>query len=303
MRIKILFFISLVLSAARLLAQTVIPLYTGAIPNSVPNNMKEITINWDGHFGGYKSIATPTLEVYLPAAASANGSAVIICPGGGYGMESYQAEGINIANAFIKQGTAAFILKYRLPSDSIMKDKSIGPLQDAQQAIKQVRENAVNWHIEANKIGIMGFSAGGHLAASAAVHFDSAFIPNKEHTSLRPDFMVLVYPVISMTDQLTHAGSRQNLLGENIPLEKINFFSNEKNVTDKTPPAWITHSEEDKVVDVDNSILFYEALRHHHVPVEMHLYPKGNHGFVLSQPTEQWMRPLFDWMKTNGWMK
>lgn len=303
MRLKTLFFISLLIHAAGLLAQTVIPLYTGSIPNSLPNNMKEITLNWDGHFGGYKSIANPTLEVYLPATINANGSAVIICPGGGYGMESYQAEGINIANAFIKQGTAAFILKYRLPSDSIMKDKSIGPLQDAQQAIKRVREQAATWHIETNKIGIMGFSAGGHLAASAAVHFDSSFVPNKEHTSLRPDFMVLVYPVISMTDQLTHASSRANLLGENIPEEKINFFSNEKNVTEKTPPAWITHSEEDKVVDVDNSIQFYEALRHHHVPVEMHLYPKGDHGFVLGQPTELWMRPLFEWMKANGWMK
>ena len=282
-------------------AQQVIPLYIESIPNSIPYTMKEITLYRNGKFGGYKSISKPTLEVYLPTKAHLKSTAVIICPGGGYGMESYELEGINIAKAFINQGVIAFILKYRLPSDSIMKDKSIGPLQDAQQAIKLVRQRAAEWNIDINKVGIMGFSAGGHLASTAGTHFDTSYIPNNENISLRPDFTILVYPVISMTDKLAHLGSRTNLLGTNPTTEKINFFSNELHITDKTPPTWITHAGDDKVVDVDNSIVFYEALSHHNVPVEMHLYPKGDHGFVLKLPTEEWMYPLFGWMKANNW--
>lgn len=280
-------------------AQKVIPLYDKDIPNSISYDMKEITMNWDGQFGGYRSVSKPTLEIYLPAKEKSNGSAVVICPGGGYGMESYRLEGINIAKTFINHGTAAFILKYRLPSDSIMPDKTIGPLQDAQQAIKLVRKQATEWNINPNKIGIMGFSAGGHLASTAGTHFDTCLISNEEHISLRPDFMILIYPVISMTDQLTHLGSRNNLMGEKPSAERIEFFSNELHVTNQTPPTYLTHTGDDKAVDVDNSIVFYEKLRHRNVPAEMHLYPKGNHGFVLSIPTEEWMQPLFKWMKSN----
>ena len=296
-------FLCFIAITCNLNAQKIIALYDGDIPNSLPHPMKEITLNWDGQFGGYKSISKPTLEIYLPAKEQANGSAVIICPGGGYGMESYRLEGLNIARTLMNHGTAAFILKYRLPSDSIMPDKSIGPLQDAQQAVKVVRQRAAEWNIDPDKIGIMGFSAGGHLASSEGTHFNTCLIPNKEHISVRPDFMILVYPVISMTDKLTHTGSRKNLLGENPTAEKIEFFSNELQVTDQTPPAYLTHTGDDKLVDVDNSIAFYEALRHHNVPAEMHIYPKGNHGFVLSIPTEEWMKPLFQWMRTNNWMK
>ena len=299
----LLILLCFVVITGNLKAQKIIPLYDGEIPNSLPYAMKEITLNWDGQFGGFRSISKPTLEIYLPAKELANGSAVVICPGGGYGMESYRLEGLNIAKTFIKHGTAAFILKYRLPSDSIMPDKSIGPLQDAQQAVKVVRQQAAEWNINSNMIGIMGFSAGGHLASSEGTHFNTYLIPNEEHISVRPDFMILVYPVISMTDQLTHTGSRKNLLGENPSNEKISFFSNELQVTDQTPPTYLTHTGDDNVVDVDNSITFYEALRHHNVPAEMHIYPKGNHGFVLSIPTEEWMKPLFQWMEANGWMK
>ena len=223
--------------------------------------------------------------------------AVIICPGGGYEMESYKLEGIVIAEAFLRKGIAAFILKYRLPSDSIMIDKSTGPLQDAQQAIKTVRMRAGEWKINPAKIGIMGFSAGGHLASTAGTHFDKSYIPNEEKINLRPDFMILVYPVISMQDELTHLGSRNALLGKNPGKELVDLFSNEMHVNANSPPTWLTHTGDDNVVTVENSIRFYRELIRNNVPAEMHIYPKGNHGFVLSQPADEWMQPLFEWLE------
>jgi acetyl esterase/lipase len=281
----------------QLTAQTIIPLYPGAVPNSKPSKMKEIRQESGGQLVGFWKISEPTLAVYLPDEKIATGQAVIICPGGGYEMESYRLEGTVIAEAFLRKGVAAFILKYRLPSDSIMTDKSIGPLQDAQQAIKTVRMRAAEWKINPAKIGIMGFSAGGSLASTAGTHFDKSYIPNDEKVSLRPDFMILIYPVISMTDELTHMGSRNALLGKSPSKELIDLFSNEMHVNANTPPTWLTHTGDDKVVTVENSIRFYEELVRNKVPAEMHLYPKGNHGFVLFQPTDEWMQPLFTWMK------
>ena len=281
-------------------AQQIIPLYSGAIPNSTGYPMKEIRMENNGQFLGFRNISEPTLNVYLPDAKLATGAAVIICPGGGYGMESYRLEGTNIAETFQRNGVAAFILKYRLPSDSIMPDKSVGPLQDAQQAIKTVRERASEWKINPAKIGIMGFSAGGHLASTAGTHFDKAYIPNAENTSLRPDFMILVYPVISMQDGLTHGGSRNNLLGKSPSEEQIMLFSNDLQVTANTPPTWLTHTGDDTAVPVENSIRFYQQLIKNKVPAEMHLYPSGNHGFVLKLPCDQWMQPLFGWLQKSG---
>jgi len=286
--------------SVNLTAQETIPLYPAAIPNSIPYPMKEIRMERDGQFLGYRSISIPTLAVYLPDKGIATGAAVIICPGGGYGMESYRLEGTLIAEAFLRKGIAAFILKYRLPSDSIMPDKAIGPLQDAQQAIKTVRQRAGEWKINPQKIGIMGFSAGGHLASTAGTHFDKSYIPNDENVSLRPDFMILVYPVISMTDELTHKGSGANLLGKEAGADRIALFSNELHVNATTPPTWLTHTGDDTVVPVENSIRFYKELIRNKVPAEMHLYPEGNHGFVLKLPTAEWMQPLFDWMNKSG---
>lgn len=294
----------LAFAALHLNAQQIIPLYSGEIPNSVNYVMKEIKMeNPDGTLLGYRSISQPKLAVYLPDPEKATGAAVVICPGGGYGMESYRLEGTIIAASFVRKGVAAFILEYRLPSDSIMKDKSIGPLQDAQQAIKTVRERAKEWNIDAAKIGIMGFSAGGHLASTAGTHFEHSYIPNETNTSLRPDFMILIYPVISMTGELTHHGSRQNLLGANPTVDQIKLFSNELQVNEKTPPTWLTHTGDDTVVPVDNSIRFYQALIRNKVPAEMHLYPSGNHGFVLKLPVDEWMAPLFGWMEKSGIVK
>ncbi len=281
-------------------AQQIIPLYPHAIPNSTTYPMKEIRMEKDGQLLGYRSISQPTLAVYLPDEKIATGAAVVICPGGGYGMESYRLEGTNIAEAFVKKGIAAFILKYRLPSDSIMPDKSVGPLQDAQQAIKTVRQRANEWKLNPAKIGIMGFSAGGHLASTTGTHFNKSYIPNDENINLRPDFMILIYPVISMKEGLTHGGSKTNLLGKSPSEEQIALFSNELQVDANTPPTWITHTGDDTVVPVENSILFYKELIRNKVPAEMHLYPAGNHGFVLKLPTDEWMQPLFGWMGKSG---
>ena len=277
-------------------AQKIINLYSDKVPNAKPNGIKETFAN-----GMYKGVNTPTLEIYLPEKEKATGIAVIICAGGGYSVIVFQGEGISTAKEFAKNGIAAFVLKYRLPDDSMMIDKTIGPLQDAQQAIKIVRENAAIWGIEPNKIGIMGFSAGGHLAATEATHFKKPLIDNANHTILRPDFQILVYPVISMQDGLTHPDSRTKLLGKNPSKENIDQFSNELQVDENTPPAYITHAADDKLVDVDNSIEYFEKLRHSNVPVEMHIYPKGGHGFIFQH--EGWMEPLLKWMNDLKWIK
>ena len=167
----------------------------------------------------------------------ASGTAIVICPGGGYSVIVYGGEGINVAKEFAKKGVAAFILQYRLPNDSFQVNKTIAPLQDAQQAIKMVRDSAADWGIDASKVGIMGFSAGGHVASTEATHFNKALIENKSNTSLRPDFQILVYPVISMQDSLVHKGSRTQLLGSNPSKETIDLYSNELQVNKNTPPA------------------------------------------------------------------
>ncbi len=277
-------------------AQEIIPLYSGSVPNSKASDVQESGAT----SGVLKGITKPTLEYFKPAPDKASGAAVIIIPGGGYGVVVYNGEGVGTAKAMAEKGIAAFVLKYRLPSDAIMPDKKIGPLQDAQQAIKLVRENAAKWGIDASKVGIMGFSAGGHLASTAATHFEKSYVDNASNTSLRPDFQILIYPVISMQDSLTHGGSHDNLLGKNPSRQDIDLFSNELQVRANTPPTYLTHAADDKLVDVDNSIVFFEKLRRQKVPVEMHIYPKGDHGFVFRHPG--WMEPLFAWMKLNNWL-
>jgi acetyl esterase/lipase len=290
----------LVLLSCSTMAQQIVNLYPGAIPNSRESGVTEaLSTSPPGMFSG---VTKPTLEIYLPEKEKSTGAAVVICPGGSYAVVVYQAEGIRTAKEFAKNGVAAFVLKYRLPDDSIMIDKKIGPLQDAQQAIKVVRQNADQWGIDIHKVGIMGFSAGGHLASTAATHFNKAVVENTDNINLRPDFLILIYPVISMQDSLTHLDSRTNLLGRNPTKSVIDQFSNELQVDEKTPPAYITHAGDDKLVDVDNSILFYEQLRHHMVAAEMHIYPKGGHGFVLHQRIEDWMAQILAWMKNSHWM-
>lgn len=292
--LKICFVLMLILSLS-ISAQEVINLYPGAVPNSMESGVIE-----KEHSGMFSGVTNPTLEIFLPEKDKSTGAAVVICPGGGYAVVVYQGEGVKTAKEFAKNGVAAFVLKYRLPDDSTMIDKKIGPLQDAQQAIKVVRENSTQWGIEPDKIGIMGFSAGGHLASTEATHFKKSLIENDNNTSLRPDFQILVYPVISMQDKLTHPDSRIKLLGENLSQEIINEFSNELHADENTPSAYITHAADDKLVDVDNSIEYFEKLRNNNVAVEMHIYPKGGHGFIFGHIG--WMETLFKWMKNSNWI-
>jgi acetyl esterase/lipase len=279
-------------------AQRIINLYTGKIPDSKKTALKDIPENPSE--GLIRRVITPTLQMYLPEKDKASGAAIVICPGGGYSVIVYGGEGVMTAKDFAKKGIAAFVLKYRLPNDSFQVNKTIAPLQDAQQAIKMVRDSAAAWGIDRNKVGIMGFSAGGHVASTEATHFNNSLVENNSNTNLRPDFQILVYPVISMQDSLAHQGSRTQLLGSNPSKETIDLYSNELQVDKNAPPAYITVAADDKVVNVDNSIIYFEKLRHNNVPVEMHIYQKGDHGFVFRHPG--WMEPLFEWMQSNNWM-
>ncbi|WP_113663651.1 alpha/beta hydrolase [Pedobacter nanyangensis] len=281
-------------------AQQAISLYGGAIPGAKPTpaDYVEETTTREDKVVRTSKVSKPELYVYQPA--SPTGTAVIICPGGGYGILAIDKEGHDVARKFQEMGVTAFVLKYRLPSDLIMKDKSMGPLQDALQAIYLVRKNAALWSIDPNKVGIMGFSAGGHLASAASTHFADMKIDNQENISLRPSFSILIYPVITFGTN-THAGSVKNLLGEKPTEEQKKYFSSERQVTAQTPPAFLIHANSDKTVPVQNSLRYNEALVKNNVPAEMHIYQAGGHGFGLYNKTtnDDWFERLKNWMQAN----
>jgi acetyl esterase/lipase len=284
-------------------AQTVIPLYKDSIPNSKPGPDEETSETKDGRLR-ISNVSRPTLTIFMPPKEKANGTAVIVCPGGGYSILSFSHEGTEVAKRLNDMGVTAFVLKYRLPSDKTMINKSIGPVQDAQQAIHLVRENAKEWGIDKNKVGIMGFSAGGHVASTAGTHFEHHYINVKKKENLRPDFMILAYPVISFADSLAHMGSRDNLIGKNPSPADIKEYSNELHVTKKTPPTYLVHAEDDHGVKVQNTLLFGEALQQNKVPFDFYLYEKGGHGFGMNNPTSniKWMDLLQEWMTKSGWL-
>jgi acetyl esterase/lipase len=284
-------------------AQEVMNLYPGKIPGAKtpPAAYKEVQTIKNGKVTGLSKVFQPTLSLYQPDPAKANGTAVIICPGGGYSHLAIDHEGDEVARKFTENGVTAFVLKYRLPSDTTMEDKSFGPLQDAEQAIYVVRKNAAKWKIDPAKVGIMGFSAGGHLASSLAVHYGDSKIENKEKLSLRPDFAVLIYPVVSFLAS-AHTGSLKNLIGPAETQAQKEYFSNERNVDAQTPITFLVHANDDKTVPVENSILFEQALVKNKVAVETHLYQAGGHGFGLHNKTtaDEWFDRLRNWMQANG---
>jgi acetyl esterase/lipase len=273
----------------------------GKVPNYQKTNETEKSDTTD--IVRISKVQNPEIAVFMPSKKSATGQAVVICPGGGYGILAYNWEGTDIAKWFNSKGITAIVLKYRLPNSksNIIPDKS--PLMDAQRAIRMVRANADKWNIKKDRVGIMGFSAGGHLASTAGTHFDTgntAAADPIDRLSCRPDFMILMYPVITMSKPTMHSGSRNNLIGQNANSQLANFYSGELNVTKETPPTFLAHATDDNAVPVENSLMFYQALKDNGIPAEMHLYPKGGHGFGLAlgiPETESWTDRCIDWMR------
>lgn len=289
--------IGLTINWQGIFAQNIVHLYK-KVPNAIPTAIPEKTDTSKNGRITVRSVTDPTLTVFLPEKSIANGTAVVICPGGGYSFLVMNNEGTDVAKELNKQGIAAFVLKYRLPDDLTMKDRAIGPLQDVEQAIKMVRERHLEWNIDAVKVGIMGFSAGGHLASTASTHYSNVVIDNPEKTNLRPDFSILIYPVISFQDSILHKGTKKALIGETAGREMTNAYSNELQVNKNTPPAFLIHCSDDKVVPVLNSVYYYEALKRNGVKAEMHIYATGGHGFGLKNATrtDKWMEQCLAWL-------
>ncbi len=282
----------------------VLPLWK-VIPQEIKApDYKEKEILQDGKVQSTSLVSIPTLSVFLPSGIKENQTAIIILPGGGYQHLAIDKEGTKVAEWFKSLGIVAFVLKYRLPNDQIMTNKTVGPLQDAQEAIRVVRQNAAKWNIDPNKIGIMGFSAGGHLASTLATHYDDRVYETSSKVSARPDFSLLIYPVISMQNDITHKGSQVSLLGENASQQDIDSFSNEKRVTAQTPPAFLVHATDDGAVLPENSINYYLALKNNKVVAELHLYENGGHGFGLGvkDTSKFWTKACEDWLKSNGYL-
>jgi acetyl esterase/lipase len=278
-----------------------IPLYNGMIPNSRASSTSEKIVK--GDITWISDVQIPDIAVYLPTKKFATKQAVIICPGGGYGGLAYDLEGTDIARYLNSIGVAGIVLKYRLPSydNSIEPYKS--PLMDAQRAMRLARFYAGKWNIDPSKIGIMGFSAGGHLASTLGTHFDygnKTSADSVERLSCRPDFMILMYPVISFTDSCMHVGSRNALLGKNPDKDLTVYFSNELQVKDDSPPAFFAHADNDTGVPVENTLLMYKALRNKKIPAELHILTEGEHGFGLglnNPHVASWTNSLKLWLQ------
>jgi acetyl esterase/lipase len=267
----------------------VIPLWTGAAPGALGSDDTDI----------------PAITVFLPRTVAANTPAVVVCPGGSYRALASNHEGRQVASYLNSLGVAAFVLRYRL-----------GPryhhpieLGDAQRAIRYLRSHATEWRLDPSRIGIIGFSAGGHLAMTASTRFDAgapAAGDAVDRVSSRPDFAVLGYPVISMTEEWTHKGSRTNLLGENYDPELARSLSGERAVTRETPPTFLFQTSEDATVPAENAVYYYLALRKAGVPAEMHVFEKGPHGVGLGNDDpalSEWSKLLANWLRVRKLIK
>ncbi|MDX2432759.1 MAG: alpha/beta hydrolase [Bacteroides sp.] len=292
---------SMMMISSTLAQNQIIPLWEEDPPNY--RETGEVTI-WDtADIVRVRNVQKPDIAIFLPSKKNATGEAVVICPGGGYGILAYDWEGSDIARWLNSKGIAAFVLKYRLPGSSNNIEPRLSPLMDAQRALRLVRTRAEKWNVDPAKIGIMGFSAGGHLASTLSTHYDAgnpASTDPVEQVSCRPDFSILIYPVISFEDGVTHAGSKKNLLGENPDPELVDYYSNEKQITEDTPPAILIHSADDDVVPLQNSLGYYNALRKYNALSELHVYPYGGHGYSLAigkGHLSTWPDRVIDWIR------
>ncbi|RPE12499.1 alpha/beta hydrolase [Chitinophaga lutea] len=294
-------FITALLAAAGYVAQAQeeIPLYGSVIPNSKP--APPGYVEHIDSTGLTRNVTRPTLTVYRPDKTKATGTAVIICPGGGYAVLPTAQRNIQAAKAFTDMGITAFILKYRMPNDAVMVDKTIGPLQDGQTALLIIRKRAAEWGIDPHKIGFVGFSAGGHLASTVGTQFNRPVIENPEQISLRPDFMVLVYPVL-LFDPAIPSGVRERLIGTAPSKAILDLYSSEKQVTAATPPSYLVHAADDDVVPVKNCLVFFDALVNAKVKASMHIYQAGGHGFGVENPDnkDNWPHSCRNWLTENG---
>ena len=274
-------------------------------PDGAPGAIEFKIWEWETYiFGRIRNVREPSLTIYLPPEEKTSRAAVIICPGGGYRTLAMDKEGHRIAEWLNSLGVAGFVLKYRHHQHAHPI-----PLIDAQRAIRMVRSRSKEWNIDPDKIGIMGFSAGGHLASSVGTHFHhkkTIISDPLDSINCRPDFMILIYPVISMLDSITHKGSKHNLLGKNPEKSLIEQLSNELQVTNETPPTFLVHAKDDKTISPENSIYFYRALKKAGVPAEMHIYENGGHGFGLGirgGPVTSWPDKCADWMRSRDLLK
>ncbi|NIJ55706.1 alpha/beta hydrolase [Dyadobacter arcticus] len=303
---NVLIAMSLLVSSYKVMAQTeTINLWPdGKIPNFKNNSIEEKSVTDAQGILRISGVTVPTLAVYVAPKEKATGASVVICPGGGYGILAASHEGSDFAQWFNDRGITAFVLKYRLPSEKGMEHQHEVPLIDAMQALKLIRQNATKWNVDGQKIGIMGFSAGGHLAATLSTHFN---IGPKALEEAKPNFSILLYPVISFMPSIAHAGSRDNLLGPEKSDELIKYYSNELQVSSQTPPAFLVHAMDDTGVPVENSIEYFLALKKFKIPAEMHLYPSGGHGYGMRTEGKGslagWPAAMEGWLRAMGYMK
>ncbi|MBL3658016.1 alpha/beta hydrolase [Fulvivirga sediminis] len=285
---KKVYILFLLLIAMNSYAQEQEPLEIALYPEGTPNAL------------GNKTKDIPMLYYYPSAYEGVLKTAVVICPGGGYTHLAIEKEGFKMAQWFNSFGVSAIVLKYRLGGDGY---KNPVPLQDVQQALRVVRSKAEEWHIATEKVGVMGFSAGGHLASTVATHWDLGDPLAKDQLqrlSCRPDFVILGYPVVTMEDDFTHKGSKKALLGDEPDADLVKKLSNETQINEKTPPAFIFHTYEDGAVPVQNSLQFYSAMVAAGVPGELHIYQKGGHGLGFGPESSSY----FTWRETcSRWLE
>ena len=279
-------------------------LYPEGVPGLKESRVTESKVIKPDGLMRWRNVVNPVVFPFIPENAGAKTPAVVICPGGGYGIVSITSEGFNVARWFQAHGIAAFVLKYRLPNDNAFDDKAIVPLQDVQQTFKYINENATLYHVDKKKIGVIGFSAGGHLAGTASVLYKYPLVDAKVKC-LRPAFSILVYPVITFSDEFAHKGTRKNLLGPEWTTEEQDYYSCEKQVDKKTPPTLLIHAKDDPAVPYQNSEMYHAALELNNVSNKLVYMETGGHGFGVQpgRATNVWLDDLECWLKEQGLIK